>query len=621
MTSVPPAAAIEKVVDALTGGGEKDRKDQIDIWRKRITKSNEAHEKWKKEYRVKDCRDYWRGRQRIEETDKQGDRLMIVNRIIAAVRTALPTLYFREPFVKVNASPARADTQAQQVDQRAQLLQDSGNAIVREPETMFQSQTFISLKEAFWAFGAVEVGYTADWVDNPSSAGKPPLEETEGQDRSPEAVVAELKQAIAQTVTKEKFYVRRIDPECILISEKESSILEELDWVGYSEEIYLEDVKKSPAYSNTEELSAKEGSDKILVYKLWDLRTNTRFVLPEGADDFILEASFKRVPLFFLRFEEIPGEFRPIPPIYSWLMSQDEYNDSREFLRKNRKARQGRYTIDPAKLTPEEAKKFESEDVSQYVFTQENRNDGSAIRPVEQPAMTDTLVQSLTISRSEFDEVSGKSALSRQVPTGDSATEANIVNSRQMAQENFDRVTVAKWLGSIAKELILQAVDKMSLTRWVMLNSDPFSDYFLIDGEQIARVYRQITFQQLNEASESLSWDVSVDIEALSPVTEAEKKSSWMQVLALMTNPGMARLMALSPELLKRTLDLHGIRSGREQAMIAQALGVQAQIEMQMAQAKAAGPGMVPPPAPAGVVPMPAGPGGPGVVSPPVRPQ
>lgn len=578
--------------------------EHAETWRKRISASQIAHTEWKRDKEVDTCKEYWKGDQRRVTKDRQGDKLMIVNRILPAVRTALPSLYYREPFIKVTASPARADTPAQQIDQRKQLLQDTGNTIIRDPETMFMDQTFISMKEAFWSLACIEVGYTADFVDNPTSEGKPPLEEKEGEDQSLQAILAQLKSELQRTITEERFYVRRIDPDSLLFSEKDSSVLKELDWVGYSEMLYVEDIKKSPAYKNTEKLPPGE-EGQILCHKIWDIRTHTRYVLPEGGDDFILEEPFKRVPLFYLRFEIEPGKFRPIPLIQSWLSSQDEYNDSRETLRKNRKARQVKFTVDPSKLKPEEAKKLESEEVGIYVFTEDNKNDGTAIHPVVMPPMDTTVLSTMSVSRSEFDEVSGTAAQSRQVSTGETATEASIINNRQNIIENFDREKVAKWLAAIARELILQAVDKMALPKWVLLNSDPYSEYFLLDALSIAKVYRQITFQQLQIASDSLRWDVSVDVESMGPVPEQQRRLEWMSILTLLRDGGMARLLALSPELLKKTLDLHGIRSAQEQAWIAQALSTQAQIEMSLLMGGTPSPGLAGLPQPQGPQPIP----------------
>ena len=116
------------------------------------------------------------------------------------------------------------------------------------------------------------------------------------------------------------------------------------------------------------------------------------------------------------------------------------------------------------------------------------------------------------------------------------------------------------------------------------------------------------------DAHDDLRWDITVDVESLSPVSEQEKQAQWMQALNLISNPAVAPLLAMSEELLKRTLDLNGIKNGKDQAAVMEALQKKAQLEMQMAQQQAQMKGMAPmagqpppggPPGPGGAVPQP----------------
>jgi hypothetical protein len=86
-----------------------------------------------------------------------------------------------------------------------------------------------------------------------------------------------------------------------------------------------------------------------------------------------------------------------------------------------------------------------------------------------------------------------------------------------------------------------------------------------------------------------------------------------MQMLTIITNPTIAPLLAMSPEMLKRTLDLGGIKNGKDQAAIGQALGIQAQMQVAMAAQQAgAPPGVAPMPGQGGGAPSPSPSGSPG---------
>jgi hypothetical protein len=578
----------------------------VKLWMKRVRAAEKAREEWESRYEVVRCREYWSGLQRDDPTDGSGDRRAQVNRILPTIRAKIPSLYFYYPFARVSASPAKSDTPAETVDDKAQLLQDTANALLRDPRCGLKEQTLIALKEAFWAFGCVEVGYSADFADNPSLRdAAPPLKE----DEQTEGV-----EAYAKIVKEEWFWTRRIPPRQVIVSSPESVVVAENDWLGYWEWMNVEDVKKAPAFQNTTNLKAagrKDGdekdrdsqSDEVLLYKVWDQRTMTRYVFAEGHDKLLLKQPFDRLPLFFLRFEIEPDRFRPIPPIYALLGVQDEYNDSREFLRMQRKTRVPRYTVAEEGVLPEEMLKFEDNEPNVWIKRRQNTS-GDVISPVMQPPMSESALNSLTLSRQEFDELSGVGAEARQQASSGTATQAAIMNQRQSIQESFDRHQVAQWLGQIIRELVLLAIDRMTLPRWITLNSDQYSPNFLQDAQVIAGQHAQIVQQNLQDAHDDLRWDVAVDVESLSPVSEQEKQAQWMQALNLISNPAVAPLLAMSEPLLKRTLDLNGIKNAKDQAAIREALAAKAQMEMQMMQAQQGGP--------PGVAPMPGAPQGPG---------
>jgi hypothetical protein len=250
--------------------------------------------------------------------------------------------------------------------------------------------------------------------------------------------------------------------------------------------------------------------------------------------------------------------------------------------------------------------KFENNEPNVWIKRRQNTS-ADVISPVMQPNMSDSALQSLTLSRQEFDEVTGVGAEARQQASSDTATQAAIMNQRQTISDTFDRGNVAKWLAEIVKELVELAIEKMTLAKWIQLNTDPYSPYAQQDAAVIAQQWQQITVGQLQKASDALRWNVTIDIESMSPVSEQEKQAQWNQTLAIITNPAIAPLLALSQPMLKRTLDLNGIKNGKDQVAIGQALQQLSQMQMAMAQAKMGGP--------PGIAPMAgqaAGPGGPG---------
>ena len=433
----------------------RDEKDVVKLWLDRANAAvTRKEDQWEKKFEIGTCRKFYDGMQVPKETDLAGDRVVVINKVGAAVRTAIPNLVFRHPYARVLGSPSREDTVGQTLDVRAQLLQDTLNSIIRDPETQFAEQVFPALKEAFWAFGCVETGYAADFVDD-ATAPKPALKEGDK---------TEVDNPVPK-VRSESFYVKHIPAKTVVTSARETSVQKELDWYGYYEWMNLEDVKVAAAYKGkTDDLKAtghdpdKDGEDKdpdterVKVWKIWDQRTHKRLVFADGHDKMLSETPWKHPALHFLRFETQTDSFYPIPPIYHQLGPQREYNDSRDTLRKLRKAIVPRYTFDAQAMSPEDLEKFETGDIGVYIAV--NNQNPSPINPVNQPSFSEGSITSLTLAGQEFAEMSSTSNASRKVGGSDTATEAKIINTRQAVSESFDRQTVSLFLGSVCRGLL-----------------------------------------------------------------------------------------------------------------------------------------------------------------------
>jgi hypothetical protein len=613
---------------------------------KRWKAAEEVKKDWEATFRTRESYNYWRGNQLIYPFDEYGNRRIQVNKIHADVRTQIPSLYFYRPYARMTAEPEEADTPGSELETSTALLQDTANHLVRNPDTQFRISTHTALKEAFWSCGVVEVGYAPDFGDAPN-AKRPPLKEDKktklppvkkGEEPEPDfdmpddpaELQAELKR-LKKELKDEKFYVKYIPCQQVFISHSDKPCLEENDWVGYWEEHPLEDIKRVPAYKNTKDLKEhyetkrdeerkrswemETGEEKrIKIFKVWDLRTKTRYVWAEGQKQYLLVKKYKRCPLKFLRFDVDPYHFWPIPPIFHKLGPQDEYNDSREHLRKVRKGTVPRYTYDEDAVEAQQMRKLERGDVGTYIPRKGQTH--NVIEPVQQPSFTGDALNTLTLSDKEFSDVSGVGGDARVAQTK-TATQAKIAEVKDQAQDSFDRTIVADWLGSIIKELLLLAMEHMSIDRFIMTNVDTDSPMAQQAAMEVSQAFEQINADILAEASTGIRWDVTIDVDSLSPVSEEEKFQKWMQGLGFITNPMSAQLFALAPELLSYTLDLMGMKASKGKALIQQGLAAFMQMQQQMA-AQGMNPGNAP-----GQSPQPGGqqPGTPQPGPPPGGPQ
>ncbi len=592
---------------------------------------------WEEDFEIPRCKQYWLGNQLEEPEDENNRRRVQINKVHPSVKASIPSLYFHDPFARVEASPALSDTPGQtpeiSIDDKAILLQDTGNTFIRDSDTSFDESSHDAMKEAHWSFGCVRVMCDSVPVENPAAESIPMMEHEDTIVRNP--IKKRLGDFLGLTtpapVKEERFYVKRIPSRQIVVSADQSGVIKENAWIGYWSVHYVEDVKRAEIYKNTKDLKASgvktdedppEGRDKdkdakrpgkIKLYHIWDQRGKWYLVFADEHKQPIREVKYKRLPLKFIRFDTDPDRFYPIPPIYHMLHPQDETNESRDWLRKNRDGTVARYTVEEGGIDPSEMAKLEDGSMGTYVWRKKGTG-GDVIMPVNQPNYSSIAAHTLNLAKEEFDELSLMAGEQRGVPESKTATQAKIMDVRSQVQESFDRSSVAKFLGEIVEEIILLAVDKMSLSKWILKNADPYAAGFPVAAQQISEMWRQITHKDLEKATDGLKWSVVIEPGSMSPVAEHQERMEWNQAIALITNPIMTRLLAISPEIRKKHLTLNGIKSAREQELIGQAMQAMVAIEREMTMMGSPGaPGMASMPGspPGGGSPATAGPPGP----------
>lgn len=634
-------------------------------WMKRIEVAKSVKDSWSKQYRVEDCYQYWRGKQRDEPTDGL-DRKAQHNMMHPDVDEQIPSVYFYEPYGKVVASPGHEDTPGETITQKCQLLQDTGIALTRDKKAGFRENSFLALKESYWAFGVVETGYDPDFIENPM-AERPPLRENEdveatglppepgglgyGLTQNPQGVPAvqypqdqnvggpvrdqmgltagagsdyqslkaELKR-LRGTLGGETFYVKYIPSTQVFISASDRPVMETNDFICYYEDYAIEDVKASTAYSNTDDLeptadlggpTGDDATARVRLWRIYDFRTRNKITLAQGHDKFLMQREWKCGGLQVLRHDIDPYHFYPIPPLYLKLDAQDEYNDSAEYLRKQRIGTVPRYTFDEDAVDPTEAAKFQSRDMN--VMIPRKAGTHAAIEPVSQPTTSQTAIQTLALGEKEFIKASSSSGDPLSPPT-QTATRAALAANKINSLEGFKRNIVGTWLGFIIEDLLLLAIDYMSLEKWVAINVDMDSVMAPQAASIVAQTFQLVTAEKLRYASIGLEWHIEVETDTLTPVAESERGQKLMEVLNFISNPSAAALMTAAPNLLKRIMSLAGIRNGSDVDALLQ--GLQAIVSMnQMAAAGGAStPGISPT---GGSTPLPpgggagSGPGGP----------
>lgn len=573
-------------------------KDRVRKWGERITAADKIYDTWEARFRCKQAYDYYEGFQWYGRAEPgAGERgPYTINLCFPTIEIQLPSLLFFNPKIVASPRPAHADDPGSLAPERAKLAEDTVQTFVDDPAVHFKLNTLLALRAAEFRFGVVEVGYSADWLDNPN-ADKPILNEDTGEPLRGDGDTPVPTPTKVPRPGSERIYVTHIPPEHFRVSLSGRQVLSENDWVGYKQWFYLEDIKANPLYKNTAKLtpggtvkdgaSTSEADDErhrgmVCVWKVWDLRTKTKIVLVEGHEKFLLEEPFTYLPLSTLKFFERADGWYPIPPTANWLDPQDEINEIRESRKVHRTRFLRRYTVKKGAIDQAELDKLETGEDGAYAFV----NQDNAILPVPDAPMGADTDKALAESRDDFMQITGVGAEARGQAESETATQANIIDVHAKIRESSSRSLVGAWLGDIARLMLLCVSEKMQLPFWIQIHQDPFA------GDARGAQQTAVEWQQLNaQALQNLSVDISVDVSSLSPVSEQQQLQGWTQILALITNPQFAMLFSLSEPILKKTLKMFGITNPAEVKEIQKVMQVMVMAQMSQAAQPGTGPG------------------------------
>ena len=579
--------------------------DRCKTWQKRLTAADKVYDAWDQRFQCEQLEKFYLGEQWGGLTDNQREKIAI-NLFFPSIEAKKPSLMFFRPKATITPRPSRSDDPGSPILVRAKLREDTVNTQIADKRLHFKQQTFLALHEAFFRFGMVEVGYSADYSENPR-AGKPVLKEgtedpmTDGKDQP----VMEPNQII----TDESVFVRRIPASRVRVSANAKNILEWNDWVAHYEWHYVDDLKRNPNYKNTDKLKAsgkmrtgygehtESESDKagmVKVWRIYDQRTKTRFTMADNADRFLQKKPYNFLPLSALKFYEILDEFLPLPPTFNWLHPQREYNETREDMRVFRRGAYRRYTYRDGSIDEDQLNKLETGGDGVYAKS----NQDAPLTEVPQGRLNQGVVASIPTTKEDFNNISSVSSEQRNTAEAETATQAQIKNLRSNIRESLDREVVAEWLAEIITLMVKTIEENMALPMVIQSNVDPQALGAQQEMLRIANNWLMITADQLG----SLEYDVSVDVESLSPASQDSKKQEFFTNLqTVFGNPQLSLLMLASPSLLKRALEMLDIRNDEDIQGIKEGLGMVQMMMMNQQQTgpkgqPAGGPGQTPSP-------------------------
>jgi hypothetical protein len=608
----PPAPVKTPPKKPATPATSADGGSATRLWQNRITQSGKDHDKWEKEFEVERLEEYYEGKQWKGLSEEERKKRYVINMVFATVETQLPSLLFSKPKVNCEARPEHEEDTASESANRATLIEQALQTYIDDPKLAFGMETTLALHDAYSRYSIIEVGYTADWIDNPN-ADKPVLKENDEPQMDVDGKTPLLQpKKILRTGTKERVFVKRIPAEDFRVGPGRNR-LETNDWCAYREWHQVEDVKANKDYQNTEDLKPtgrlasdpedRERSDAddeqrhagmVLLWKIFDIRRKVKHVMADGHAKMLQENKpFNFLPFASLKFFERRNAWLPLPPIYNWLSPQDEINESREQQKIHRRRASRRYMREPSVKSEEFAKLESGEDM---VCIEVPKVDPPPIAPIPDAPLDAQNWTELAASKDDFNQIAGVGGEARGVPDEKTATQANIINVREQVRESRARTQVATWLADIARLMLLTIRAHVTAPFMVKRTVDPFA-MNAARLEEAAKGWQEIEAEDIDE----LDVDITIDVASLSPVSEDAQRQEWNQALTIVANPQLQPILMepdpVAPQepspIFRKTLTLNGVKSDQEirtmwrigQAMMAKAMAAaaaQAQAEQRL---------------------------------------
>lgn len=586
------------------------------FWQTRIANANAAYQRWESDYKCKTLEDYFRGKQWKNRSDVSliNYNPYVLNLVYSTIESKLSSLMFQNPSFLLQSRPGISSWAPDVATQSAELKQEVLNTIVQNPRSLFTKNVKRSARDSFFRFGILEVGYAADWrnplKDAPVLSDHDPDEDKEEQEKV--KVVEDN-----EVPVNERLYFKRIPPKRFRVSVSDAMDLADHEWCGYFEFYETKvlqntrGIKFPEEYNNSfvgwsapEDGNVSQGRDLdetllkgqvTKVWHIWDIVGKRRLLLLDGSFEEIWGEDCDRVPLVELRWVEEFEGFYPIPPVYQWLSSQDEINETREQQRSFRRRFTRKFQYKKGNVQPDELTKFTSGPDGVCIEVEEI----DAIQPILNPDMGSAPGNELILSKDDFYTISGNSS-NMQASDRQTATQSKIVAAKAEVRESAEQMDFKTWMCSIGRETLLQAQEYLTEGLWVKYSNFGDQQGILTDMQAMAPAYKHI---QMQEIADGYDFEVAVDVMNQTPAALAAEQQAFVAFNQMLVQ---FPALALSPVLIRKAANVCGFRDEKviqqmqQAAMLAmaakasQAAGAQGQTLGQAAgtaQAQMATPG------------------------------
>ena len=540
-------------------------------WLQAIDRAKKVRQEWRDRMRVSLAYDYFEGVQRPAHIPEK--EWITINMIYSNLLAELPTLYSNDPYfyVKLKKSYKPVPEAIAAYEEMAKVRQ--GGLNYYKGELNLKEKSRLSISDAFFQYGIIEVALSADVTENPKKGepilgedGRPMLDETDQPILEPDDIPA-----------NEAFQLIRHHPDDFLVDADAGPLDDDVRWKAKRVKMRLEEVKEDKRFDRAARMACKatemdDQTDKereqrkkggtlsaqqektpsiVVTWWLYDREEKQYLVVAEGNDAYLVSPreipkGIERDPFVDLRFTPRSDSWYPIPPISQQIDPQREYCETRSKMLRHRKRFNRKYVMFTSPFgdnAESEAAKLENGDDGTVLMATAPTG-YQPVMPIQDAPLDQNIHVEYAYLRKDFEDVATGANQRGSAQGVDSATEAGVIEKRTLIREG-DRIgLVGDFVTNIGRKLdqMLQAHWKKDQAvkvvgpegeSWITLRPQ---DYEKIDGE----------------------FEYSINVGATTPQLPEIERAQWLSFLGIVTN---APQLLMSKTLLKETARMHHIEN------------------------------------------------------------
>ena len=587
---------------------------RLETWKKRIERSKKVRESWERDYEVEECENYLIGRQYGFGKGRgpaltRGDQV-ILNHVLATVKTILPSLIYQSPKFFVRAKPGQTCPACEEDARVAEAVLET----IANQHQNLKKAARLALTQNFSRIGVLKVIYDPTLVPNPK-AGEPIL----ATDPKGAALkddfgnTIQLKDPLTgdaltepEKILKEDLYRWEwVDAKRMLLPD-EGPDLSKWTWVGEEVVVPLEEAKEderfpkdlrehfvaniievNTAYSRQSRSKPLEEPDPLFRYhEVYDLKEKVQLMWADGQtyQDFLVD---RPLPTGISNhpYAILPG-FMPIlgpdplpwpyPHIKDWLGPQREYNIRRQQIMEGAKrgARKFAYTDGTFPNAEEAAKALQNpQDMVGFKV-----NDFAQMPQILQaPDINPAIYKDVPLIMQDWNIITGQTGARTSRPEDTTATEASFVERSANLRDSDLQDAVNDWLTVAGTKMYQLVRATLTLNVWVKLrgfSDEEFDKYLMEEYGVDPRIVQQIPgakdllMQEFGKESWKPVTQEDLDFEAEVTVVPGSSRPRNLDVerrafLAWLDLLGRAPQLAMSKEVLRQTAEMFDMRNNR----------------------------------------------------------